>query len=64
MTVTHAERVLERIDGIVTRSELVPIAEADDSCRNPCGHIGVVHEDCWIYTIVSCAVCGRGLGTA
>lgn len=60
----YAERVLETVAGVVIRSELVPIDKVDDSCRNPCGHIGIKSDGGWLYEIVSCAVCGRGLGVA
>lgn len=60
----YAERVLESINGIVIRSELVPLDEAGDDCINPCGHKGVEHEDGWLYTIVKCAVCKKGLGVS
>lgn len=63
--IQYAEKVIERAaNGCVTRSELVPIKDAGEECRNPCGHIGIKSEDCWPYTIVKCAVCGEGLGVS
>lgn len=60
----YAERPLEVIAGHVITSELVPLDQAGEDCRNPCGHIGVKHEDCWPFSIVSCLVCGTGMGVA
>ena len=60
----YAERVLESIDGRVIRSELVPLDEAGDDCINICGHKGVESEDMFLYSIVKCAICGKGLGVS
>jgi len=60
----YAERILESINGITIRSELVPLDEAGDDCINICGHKGVESEDMWIYNLVKCSVCGQGLGVS
>lgn len=57
-----AEKVTERLGDHVIQSQLVPIGSADDSCKNPCGHIGIWDESGWLYDFRCCAVCGTGLG--
>lgn len=58
----YAERPVEVVAGMVVRSELVPIEEAGEDCKNPCGHIGVVDEPGRMFNYRSCLVCGQGLG--